>query len=344
MFSDLIGNQKVKDSLTHLLRSGRLPNSMLFAGPVGVGKKQFAVEVARSFVCLDLQENLACGMCAGCRRVGDFITPASDKGDDYDAVFFGRHPDVGLVIPFKRNLRVGAIRALEREANFRPYEGRARGFIIDDADKMNDAAANALLKTLEEPSDTTCIILIAHRPDALLSTIRSRCQTIRFAPVAESEIAKLLIDSRKFKPADAKLASRISNGSVGAAITSDIDDFRSRRTFQISIIEKAFVNPDRAALLRSAEQMNDAKNKDLFEVNLAVLESLIRDLWMLKNGAASEAITNFDEAEKLARIAGQVEAKRLERALGEIESFRQSFAVNINRKSGTDALFMKIAA
>ena len=344
MFEHLIGNEKVKESLAHLLRSGRLPNSLLFAGQEGVGKRQFAIEIARSFVCQDLQNNLACGKCKGCGRVGSFITPSSEKGDDYDAVFFGEHPDVGLVIPFKRNLRVNAIRALEKEANYRPFEARGRVFIIDDADKMNDAASNALLKTLEEPSATTFIILLTSRPDMLLSTIRSRCQTIRFAPVPENEIEGLLIERRKFNPHDAKLAARITRGSVGSAIDIDIDTYRSRRTFQMSVIEKAFIRPDRPALLRCAEQMNDAKNKDLFEENLAIFESLVRDMWMQKRGASENSILNWDLAADLNEIASQVDSKQLECALGEIESLRQSFAVNINRKPATDALFMKVSA
>jgi DNA polymerase-3 subunit delta' len=343
MFEQLIGNEKVKDSLTHLLRSGRLPNSMLFAGPEGVGKKHFAFELARALVCTDADEK-PCGNCSACRRVAAFDAPPSDKKDDYKKVFFDRHADVGLVVPFNRTLQVDSIRALEREAHFQPYEAAARVFIINDAEKMNDEAANALLKTLEEPPPSTFIILVAARPDALLSTIRSRCQTMRFAPVAESEIENLLVKERKLKAVDAKLAARVTNGSVGVAMTLDVDEYRSRRTFQMSILEKAFVNADRPALLRSAEQMNDAKNKDFYEDNLAILESLVRDMWMLKNGVSKDAIKNFDEAEKLNDIAFQVDQKQLQLALAEIESLRQSFAVNINRKPATDALFMKISA
>lgn len=344
MFSDLVGNQSVKGLLTQLLRNQRVPNSLLFAGPEGVGKKQFTIELSRAFVCRQPTDYVACGDCSACTRVGLFNAPTSEKGEDYDRVSFGEHPDIGLVIPFKRNLRVGAIRALEIEANYRPYEASARVFLIDDADKMNDAASNALLKTLEEPPATTFLILITSRPDALLSTIRSRCQTIRFAPVPEKEIEELLVERRSFKPADAKLAARISNGSVGVAMTLDIDTYRTRRTFQLSVIEKAFVNPDRAALLRSAEQLNDAKNKDLFEENLAILESLIRDIWTLNNGVNADGINNFDVSDKLQSIGSQLDRRRLERALIEIELLRQSCQVNINRKSATDALFMKISA
>ena len=343
MFAKLAGNQNVKEKLSHLLRNGRLPNSILFTGPDGVGKKEFAFALARAIVCTDDSE-VACGKCSACLRVTVFDAPASEKKDDYKKVFFDRHADVGLVVQFNRTVLVDAIRALEKEAHFQPYEAKVRVFIINNADKMNDEASNALLKTLEEPPATTFLILVTSRADALLSTIRSRCQTIRFAPVAEKEIEELLMEQRNFKPADAKLAARIANGSVGNALTIDIDDYRSRRTFQMSVIEKAFVNPDRSALLRSAEQMNDAKNKELFEENLAILESLIRDIWLLKNGTSQDMIKNFDEGEKLNDIAGQVESKQLDHALAEIESLRQSFQVNINRKSATDALFMKISA
>jgi DNA polymerase-3 subunit delta' len=343
MFDHLIGNQKVKESLTHLLRSGRLPNSLLFAGPEGVGKKQFAFELAKALVCID-EGRRPCGSCSACKRVAPFEAPPSDKKDDFKKVFFDRHADVGLVVPFNRTLQVDSIRALEKEAHYQPYEARSRVFIINDAEKMNDEAANALLKTLEEPPGSTYLILLAHRPDSLLSTIRSRCQTIRFAPAPEGEVEKLLIAGRNYNSTNAKLAARVSKGSVGSAMNIDIDDYRSRRTFQMSILEKSFVNPDRSALLRCAEQMNDVKNKDLYEENLVILESLIRDLWLLKNGAVSDSITNFDIADELGSIAQQTDRGRLAYALAEIETLRQTFAVNINRKPATDALFMKISA
>src|SRR5204862_2501307 len=130
----------------------------------------------------------------------------------------------------------------------------------------------------------------------------SRCQTIRFAPVAETELEHLLVNRRKFNPTDARLAARIANGRVSTALNIDLDKFRSQRIAQMSVIEKAFINVDRAALLRSAEQMNDAKNKDLFEENLAILETLIRDMWMMKHASVSEAIRNFDIADEIERV------------------------------------------
>src|SRR3954452_18626551 len=187
MFSHLVGNETAKLTLRRLLKKERVPNSLLFAGPDGVGKRQFAIELAKAFLCREPVDGEPCGVCASCKRADVFIIPKSEKADDYDFVFFSEHPDLGMIIPFRRNVRINAIRALEKEANFRPYESQARFFIVDDAEKMADPAANALLKTLEEPAATTYIILITSRPNSLLPTIRSRCQTVRFAPVADSE-------------------------------------------------------------------------------------------------------------------------------------------------------------
>jgi len=343
MFSKLIGNEPVKASLRQLISAGRVPNSLLFAGPEGVGKKQFAFELARAFVC-QRSEQEACGECPSCTRISVFNTPTSEKGEDYDRVFFSEHADVGLVIPYKRNLRVGAIRALEIQANYRPYEARARVFIVDDADKMNDAASNALLKTLEEPPSSTYIVLVTSRSNMLMPTIRSRCQMIRFAPVSEMAIETLLRTERSLGPEDAHLVARLTKGSVARAFDFDIDQFRSQRETQLANIEKALVKMDRPSLVRASEQMNDAKNKDNYEANLEILESLVRDIWLMKSNADSDAVANFDVREKLKTITDQVSTAKLTETLKEIELLRQSFIVNINRKSATDALFMKMSA
>jgi len=327
-----------------MLANGRLPNAMLFSGQEGVGKKLFAVEIARSFVCTSPVENRACDECTACKRVTTFNTPTSEKGDDYDHVFFSEHADVGLVLPFKRNLRVGAIRALETQANFRPYEARARVFIIDDAEKMNDAAANALLKTLEEPPETTYIILIAARPDSLLSTIRSRCQTIRFAPVSSPVIATMLRESKGLSSEDAHLVAKICGGSVGKAIDLDLESYRAERDLQIEAIRSAMIETNRSRLITVSERLNDAKNKDRFEENLAIIESLIRDIWMIKNGAHKDGVCNFDIFDNLHKMATHIDPKKLAASLAEIESLRSALIVNINRKTATDTLFLKMSA
>ena len=343
MLKKLFGNEHVKQTLTRLLSNGRVSHSLLFAGDEGVGKRQFALELAKAFVCKAPSEHQACGACAPCRRADEFAFPTSDKGDDYERVFFSKHPDIGMVIPFKRTVRINAIRDLEREANFRPYESQARFFIIDDAEKMQDAAANALLKTLEEPSPTTYIFLITSRPDSLLPTIRSRCQTIRFAPVATDEIERFLIDEKAFTYDEARMAARLSRGSIGRAVSVNVVQFRGERERMLGVVRNAIETGDRAALLRVSEEMNDAKNKERFEQNIDILESLIHDLWTLGVSGDADRLSNTDVADEHLKLAVNARTLDLPAWLREIEMMRDNFAVNINRKIAADSLFMTMA-
>jgi len=339
----LIGNNEVKAALLRLYQKGRIPNALLFAGPDGVGKKQFALELARMFVCPKANANGACGGCPACSRTDVFSLPTSDKGEDYDRVFFSQHPDVGLVVPFKRNLRVGAIRDLEREANFRPYEAGVRVFIVDDADKMNDAASNALLKTLEEPPATSHIILIAARADRLLPTIRSRCQIMRFAPVSSEEIEALLLAGGHFSPEDAALAARVSGGSIARALDTVPASFRTQRSLMLGALGAAAIR-DKRSLLLASEEMNDAKNKEEFETKLEILRGLIHDIWLMKNGGRDQDILNADLMADLNALSGQLESAELANWMTEIETIFESLAVNINRKVATDALMVGMPA
>lgn len=343
MFKKLVGNEHVKQTLRHLLKNGRVPNSMLFSGDEGVGKRQFALELAKAFVCTDSADGEACDTCTACRRADVFAFPKSDKGDDYDQVFLSEHPDVGTVIPFNRNVRIKAIRDLEREANFRPFEAKARFFIVDHAEKMADPAANALLKTLEEPSSTTHIFLITSRPDSLLPTIRSRCQTLRFAPVNADEIEKYLIEEKAFTHDEARLAARLSRGSIGRAVSINVEKFRIQRERMLAVVTNVIETGDRAALLRIAEELNDAKNKDNFEDNLDILQSLIYDIWSIRVGSDESRIVNTDLTDQLTRLAEDSGRADMPSWLAEIDTMRQNLAVNINRKIAADALFVSMA-
>ncbi len=343
MPAKLIGNNQVKEFLARILAARRLPGAMLFAGPDGVGKKQFALEIAKSILCRDADGFGGCGECGICDRAGKFVFPASEKKDDHEKIFFSAHADVGQVIPFGRNILVGAIRELEREANFRPYEGKSRFFIIDDADKMNPGAANALLKTLEEPPATTHIFLLTSRFDSLLPTVISRCQVLRFQPIDISDIESYLSETKEFTAEDAALAARISRGSLGRALQMNGEDFRGRREAMIGVLEAQTAAPNRAQLLRAAEEMGDAKMKDEYEPRLDILQSLLHDAWQLKQGRAKESLVNFDLHERLAKCAANSTAENLTFWLSEIERLRGNLLVNINRKIATDALFMSAA-
>ncbi len=328
-----------------MLAQKRISHSLLFAGADGIGKKQFALELAKAFVCQNPQNFEACDACAACLRADKFDLPKSDKKEDYEKVYFSQQPDVGMVVPFKNSILIDAVRDLEREANFRPFEAEARFFIIDNAEKLSSAkdnAANALLKTLEEPPASSYIFLVSSRPDALLPTILSRCQTLRFAPVAENEIANYLVSTKQFSTDDAKLLAKLSNGSIGHALETDIGKFRETRDAMLKILDSLLAHEDRTVLLRASEEMNDAKNKDNYDATLEILETLIHDVWTLRLGRA-EKIVNADIANQLNNFAARGGARRFASWLIEIERMRENFRVNLNRKIATDALFMQMA-
>ncbi|MBK9155104.1 MAG: hypothetical protein IPM25_12950 [Chloracidobacterium sp.] len=346
MFKDILGNDAIKASLIRLNAGGRVPNAMIFSGADGVGKKLFAFELARIFACSELVNGEACGACSACRRIGPIELPEStDKNKDkFARVFFGEHLDVGMAAAYKRFILVDAIRDLEAQSRYKPYEARARTFVVDDADRMNDAASNALLKTLEEPAETSRIVLVTSRPAALLPTIRSRCQTFRFAPVGRGELERYLIEKRSLDTADAGLAASVSEGSVGTALTLDLPDLRERRLRLVNVLKAAFEARDVVGLLRTSELLNEAKNKDNLEAELKMLLTLVRDAWLIAATGTHENIVHADIAADLSAIASGTDARCLARAMDEIETLRAGFAVNVNRKVGTDNLFLKMAA
>lgn len=344
MFDAILGNESLKEILTRLRSSGRVPNAMLFAGLDGIGKRLFALEIARSFVCRAEADGLACGECPACVRAGRFEFPKPEDRDAYKKVIFSNHPDVGMITTHARQISVDAIRDLEAEAHFRPYEGAARTFIVDEADKMNDAASNALLKTLEEPAATTNIILVTSRPDTLLSTIRSRCQTFRFAPIPAESIQKYLIETGAMTENDARLAARLSQGSLGRAAAIDVAATRDRRGGLAAVLSDAVGGRDFLRVLRAAEVMAEAKNKEFFEDDLELLLTLIRDVWAITLGESEGSLVHIDIYHDLAKIAENTDSKKLAGLIGEIELMRERFAVNINRKLAADNLFVKMAA
>ncbi len=344
MLKKFIGNNRIKENIKRLVESKRVPHSLLFAGAEGIGKKQFALELAKAFVCHNPKMGESCDVCSACRRADKFAFPKFDDRDAFKHVIFSEHSDVGLVIPFNKNILVDAIRELETEANFRPFEAEARFFLIDEADKMNESASNALLKTLEEPAPTTYLFLITSRPDALLPTIRSRCQIVRFTPIEAKQIENFLLATKKFSPADAELMSKLSKGSVGHALNTDLEKFRGQREAMLHVLESLLVTEDRAALLRTAEELNDAKYKEEYETQLEILQTLIHDIWSLQLAGKKENLVNVDLVPNLKKLAERADGKILPAWLSEIETLRARLAVNINRKIATDALFMQMAA
>jgi DNA polymerase-3 subunit delta' len=184
--------------------------------------------------------------------------------------------------------------------------------------------------------------LITARPAMLLPTILSRCQMIRFSPLTpaeiESHLTKTNVDTRT-----ARLRARAAGGSIGRALSGDLTTFTSQRKAMLKVLNALVVSNDRAELLRSAEQLNEAQYKDEFEERLDVLETLIRDAWMLSLGVETTQLVNEDLSGELQQISRNLDSSRAADWILQIEDMREQLIVNINRKVTTDALFLVMA-
>lgn len=212
------GHDRVVESLRSAVRSGRLPHALLFVGPEGVGKKTFALTLAQALLCEERPESdlEPCGACAGCVQV--------EAGTHPDLIVAGRPED-------KQELPIKVIRDLCDEFGLKPARGLRKVAVVDDVDSMNDEAANAFLKTLEEPPPGAVLILIGTAAEQQLETVVSRCQVVRFDPLAPEELAALLLEKGVASDmAEALRLASLADGSVGRAVgLADPDLGRYRR-------------------------------------------------------------------------------------------------------------------
>lgn len=200
------GHDGVVESLRRAAALGKLPHALLFVGPSGVGKRSFALVLAQALLCDRSEEATLdpCGSCPSCLQV-----------------IAGTHPDVLMVArpEDKQDLPIKVIRDLCLDLGLKPMYGKRRVAIVDDADDLTDEAANAFLKTLEEPPPGSVLILIGTSAEIQLETIVSRCRVVRFDPLAESELAAVLLEQGKAAdPAEAARLAKLGEGSVSRAL------------------------------------------------------------------------------------------------------------------------------
>ncbi len=248
-FSEILGQEPAVASLIAALRAGRVPHAYRFEGPEGVGKELAARALAQSLLCEKPSEGLACRGCSACRRVLECTTesPIVPLHPDLVLVARGLYPASLLGSSSSETAGIGidqVRRIILVRAGFPPHEGRALVFLVRAADELTVAAANALLKTLEEPQNNVYFILLTSRPRRLLDTIRSRTLAVRFAPLSDAVLGQIL---------DKKGASRevipMAAGSASAALElADPEVLTIRRGFAESI-ERALAAPDLARAL-----------------------------------------------------------------------------------------------
>ncbi len=266
-FRDVLGQPEAVDRLRRAWIGGRLAQAYCFTGPTGVGKRTTALALAQALNCLAPTARGAgagadaCGSCRACRRIAA-----------------GVHPDVTLLTPQEKTvITIEQIRDLSARAGMRPYEGAAKVWILDPADRMQEPAANAFLKTLEEPAGVSLFILVTASPSALLPTIQSRCQALRFEPLGEASLRRILEDAGR-SPQEAASAAAMAGGSAEQALEMDVEQARALRDRLVDGVWGCLGSLP--ALLEEAARL--AKEKAGLEQALQILAGFTRDLALVK--------------------------------------------------------------
>jgi DNA polymerase III subunit delta' len=314
-FSDFIGNAAVAGSLRRMLADDRLPQTLLFAGPRGVGKATLARFLAAAANCIRMGPADFCGECSSCRRIlaADLSSPenremlsereklpANKRADT--PLIVSTHPDF-LIFPPDGPMRMIGIeqaRQLRNAAQYNASEGRRRFFLIDEADRANDDAANSLLKTLEEPGPQLTLILTAENPYELLPTIRSRSVPFYFSPLTVGEMRQFFEARSDLGVADRKRLASWAQGSPGRALEIDPDEYVERRRALLAMLETSLDAASFGHALAGTETIG-RRAKDKLELLTEVLYGLLSDIVRLRHGVGE--LVNEDIRSELGALA-----------------------------------------
>ncbi|MGK7346008.1 MAG: DNA polymerase III subunit delta' [Candidatus Nitrospinota bacterium M3_3B_026] len=286
-----------------ILRAGLPPgepaHAYLFMGSEGVGKFTAAFAFARALLCEKRGED-ACGVCGTCVKTAS-----------------GAHPDIIVVRPeirekkVKEEIDIARAREIIRAAGYRPYEARRKVLVIDGADRMNTAAQNAFLKTLEEPPGDTVIILAAVNTGKLLPTIISRCRMVRFNPVPFGALAAFLEERGGMTDEEARAAAALSRGSPGLALSGALDEEKEIREEAISILfgKDGGLRPE--DILKLAVFMDKGADRSRVDRLLQVMTELVRDLLTMRIRGKCDNLINVDIASRIEKAASGMSRRRL---------------------------------
>ena len=289
--------------------AGRLPHALLLRGPEGLGKYRFACRLAAALLCEDQAHgNRPCGECRGCRLVAA-----------------GTHPDAHELLPLegKRQIGIDQVRSLIRRIGLSAQYGGPKAVVVAPAEHMTRAAANTLLKTLEEPPGDAVFVLVAQRAGALPATIRSRCQIVDF-PVPDTEVASAWLSANLDSEEAAGTALRLAHG---APLTARLLAADGRLAARETILE------DLERLIRGdgdpigiAEGWRGTGHLDA----LYWLLTMVCDLIRLKNGRLVHSLTHLDQAPALQRVARGLDLLRLFRLFDILVEARRAALGQLN--------------
>lgn len=329
-FQEILGQEDAVLVLSRSLENDRLAHAYVFSGPDGVGKALTAFALAGALLCSEGPEgpraaNRACGACPACRKVAA-----------------RSHPDLIIleVLPDKKEISIDQVRDAQSAVSLRAYEGRKKVLIVNAADRLNSSAANAFLKTLEEPPEDTIIVLVTSQPHLLIPTIRSRCQEVRFRPLGDETIARFLVERKGHDRARAAMLAAVSGGSLGKALAGEPGEAAARRDSAIDVLLRVAAEPmeERTTL---AEGL--AKGEGEAEALIEWADLVVRDLLMTSIGR-TDRLVNVDRAEDLGRITQTVPASALFGLAEEVGRARTALRARGNPRLVMDVFLQSAAA
>ena len=331
-FRDLVGHRHLLELVAGAVARESLPPSLIFAGPDGVGKRAAAVALAQLVNCATPVDHDACGTCASCTRIARFV-----------------HADVFLVEPGDTGvIKVDQVREVIERTAYRPFEGRRRVVIVDEADALMSEAQNALLKTLEEPPAASMFVLVTARPDELLPTVRSRCQRLRFGRLSPGDIAAVLMERHDYSPTDAHAAASAADGSLGLALDGGSAALVEAREAAAEMLQQVAGTSDPRRRLDSAKLLSGGGDREEVRRRLRALASMVRDLGLIGavvSRASSEGdrhLANADMGVPLRRLAGSFDRERVSRAFAAIDRALEAIDRNASPKIVADWLAFQL--
>jgi DNA polymerase-3 subunit delta' len=310
-FKDILGNSRVKMILRKALQKDKVPNSMLFCGPEGIGKRDMALVVAKAMNC-ERKKDDACEVCSSCK-----------------AINAGNFPDVIEISPEKDVIQIDQMRMLRQIAYLKPMMGKKRVFVVVGADKMKEEAANSLLKILEEPPLFSYIILVAHNPFMIISTIKSRCQVLNFSPVSKEDIEKILVD-RGYKQKKARIVSLLVRGNLKQALSLEWEEVQDKRTKAWQLFLSLLAKGKVALFLKDYAASRRAIVREEWEQILEILSSFCRDSILLKEKGDRRLLMNPDYEEEIRKTGRLINLEGLMDCLTKIDNAIYGLEKNLN--------------
>ena len=327
-FADIIGHDAAKALLRSAILQNRVAHAYLFHGDDRIGKRLLALRLAQALLCEtvpDDQEPDACGACRACRQVEART-----------------HPDFMVIEPDREQanpqIKIESIRDIEHQMIYRPLIGDRKVCVIDDADRMTIGAANALLKTLEEPPDHSLFVLVSSRPYALPATIRSRCQALRLTAPAQTQVEAAVILRRELPPADAHFLAVLSDGQLGRALECDLEQARNGQK-EFSVIFSAKGLQSFSSILATAEALAKADRA------LEAFDWLIRwlrDVLLLAVGAGSDHLLNLDQRTDMETVADRIDIDALLDLISDLEKVERQANRNVNLQMALETTLLRV--